>query len=98
MVERFNIEITVRSALWEKIGRCSFVFAIIKRDGDSDLAEESIEPITDNTFFRLEKISLCLFFSGIFAQKIPARGRKTEYFITMALVAYTISFFSRSYN
>ena len=87
-MERFNIEITVRSALWEKTGRCSFVLAIIKRDGDSDLAGESIEPITDNTFFRLEKISLCLFFSGIFAQKVPARGRKTEYFITMALYIY----------
>ena len=82
----FNIEITVRSALWEKTGRCSFVLAIIKRDGDSDLAEESQEPITDNTFFRSEKMSLCLFFSGIFAQKVPARGRKTEYFITMALL------------
>ena len=69
MVERFNIEITVRSALWEKTGRCSFVFAIIKRDGDSDLAEESIEPITDNTFFRLEKISLCLFFFWQFRSK-----------------------------
>ena len=55
MVERFNIEITVRSAPWEKHGRCSFVLAKIKRDGDSDLAEESIEPITDNTFFPVGK-------------------------------------------
>ena len=55
MVERFNIEITIRSALWEKTGQCSFVLAIIKRDGDSDLAEESIEPITDNTFFPVGK-------------------------------------------
>ena len=85
MVERFNIEITVRSALWEKTGQCSIVLAITKRDGDSDLAEESIEPKTDHNFFRSEKISLCLFFfSGIFAQKEPARGRKTEYLITMA--------------
>ena len=37
-------------------------------------------------FFRWEKISLCLFFSGIFAQKVPARRRKTEYFTTMALL------------
>ena len=50
MVERFNIDITVRSALWEKTGRCSFVLAIIKRDSDSDLAEESKEPRTDNIF------------------------------------------------
>ena len=55
MVERFNIDITVRVCTWEKTGRCSFVLAIIKRDSDSDLGEESKEPITDNTFFPVGK-------------------------------------------
>ena len=62
MVERLNIEITGRSALWEAADQCSFVLAIIKPDGDSDLAEESVEPITDNIFPAGKDTSVFVFF------------------------------------
>ena len=62
MVERFNIEITGRSALWQITGQCFFVLAIIKRDGDSDLAEESIKPITDNIFSSRKRLVCVCFF------------------------------------
>ena len=61
------------------------MLAIIKSDGDSDLGKESVEPITDNFFSVGQDTSVFVFFSGIFSQKVPTRGRKTEYFITMAL-------------
>ena len=63
----------------------SFLRAIIKRDSNSYFAKEFVDSITDNIFFRMDKKGLCLFFfSGIFSQKVAARGRKTEYFTTMA--------------
>ena len=80
MVERLNIEITGRSALWETTGRCSFVLAIIKRDGDSDLAEEPIEPITDNIFFPVGKDkSVFVFFLAFSLKRYPPADVKQNF-------------------
>ena len=48
-------------------------------------------------FFRSDKISLCLFFSGIFSQKVPARGRKNIIFHYYGLTICNVPMFSNDH-
>ena len=70
-MERLNIEITGRTVLSEATDQCSFVLAIIKLDGDSDLAKESVEPITDNIFPGRTSASVFVFFHAFSLKRYP---------------------------
>ena len=59
------------------------MLSINKREGDSDLAKESEDPITDIGFSCQTKFVCVLFWH--FSQKVPARGRKKIFMSKISL-------------